>query len=88
MLLKEDLQSTAKNELFKLFLEELRKNIPQVMKKFNDWYSLNRNQLKVLHAEEKIKQEFMEWARHKFYYWSFHQERKTLETEIKHLTGE
>ena len=60
----------------------------EVCRKFDDWVSKNRLQLKEIHAESKEKNvEFMSWAREHFYLWLYNQEKKLLIEEINYLTA-
>lgn len=63
------------------------KDILKLSKDFDDWLGDNRVQLNEIYNSVKTDNDFIMWARKKYYFWSYNQEKKKILNEIDTLTA-
>ena len=66
----------------------LQEGTEKILVQFNEWLKKNRIDLERIYHYHDRKEEFHEWARKKYYYWRFNQDKNQLKSEIDKLLGE
>ena len=94
MLIKDELEVIHPKDEYAIYIKDISKDDKSLLKlshDFDDWLTSHKYQLtdyyQEARADGKQLPSFLTWARERYYFWRYNQEKKKLKGEIDDLTS-